>query len=1285
LTPINIDRIACILLTILSYRRSRCQQTINDQALHELFENIIPYFHTPGMYVYYPPLIQPLRVSHSWRDIFDRSILNRYYGGRLNVDVDSIIGEAIWNRIRRHTGIQNPCPYEFQVEAIVAGLNALDDVRANLRTGNVRNIQLNPNPSIIATLAPTGGGKTEVFEALLLQIALDAHYGNLGIFTKAIIVYPMKAFMIEHFRRFVEDLTYINTHINANISIGILDGDTPDRLSPQGILNRLSNLLGSRLCPLCGQVLRVRGQAPYYIIECNRSHRLNVRIAKDMIFAHPPDILLTTVDSFNHILLQHGRHSLLGDPSSRYVDTNLPPIILALDEPHVYTGVFGSNVSLIIRNFEYAAQEYARRIGLQTYRPLKIVTSATMPHAEEFLARLFVEDPGRIRVIQSQNITSSQNNKGFLMFLPTNEFRFDNAVIEIVPLIAAILPRQYRKILVFVDSVELAERFKRYMEDFIEKGLRDYAGCRHLLQRDVYDPSRGFDPNAIKVAIHTSYIRREDRERIEEGIRRSPPEYNIVIATPTLELGIDIGDITVVVIAGLPPTPEKFAQRAGRAGRRGPGLVVIIGNVSNAVDRYYLTDYNRAIGYLQSSLGAVSRRTYMLPLNPVNLESIRRFLGNIMVTYAHISRISRIRRLQAHNNRILNDLLSLTIDRPASSFSGVRSALLQRVATFALGIRTNLQNQLMQRFNDIISRFGQSYPSRFAAPGFARGRYIAGQINFIPIIDDIRSSTRPVELHYYTRVQPPRQPHQHPYTTKIVNASVALAHYSIKYVEPSTSPYHYFFLDIQASRSRTGQYMPRGTLHYLSIRHGGDMISYLFEVAGLYYSQLDALNNYNAMRQALDEFRRNIEIIGANSLDLDQQISQQLSRTGRHLNVLVRRFYILRESIDQFLNVSNQNDPHIVEPRIFYLLAPGLLGKDNINMLHDMIGARQFLVPLDYFEVEPVTRGNRSWFEFYKISSIRCCHCNSDSVSFVEYDNTNQRLRLRCMQCNRDFLYPYVDHRFVDMIRMYPVTYATTIREDRFTEPIRIGLFTLTFYEDLNVMFGNVGFFTSASTRRRGRRRGRKMRVLARGTNEQYLLNFKYETQGLELRIDWTPLMNNTQILRQIGNEYNSLGIRLPRSFNMWNDFVIRVTHTLSHLLMNFAPIYTGGNRWDVNEYIGFDERNGNITSSSIIIFDSDEGGNGISELIGYFIRDILSDAIAEAARYYLRQRDPLTRFLGEPGITFFGVWPICPYNNIGLSRSLTLYFMQHLLGLSNIRQLTNLTANNLASVIPSL
>ena len=75
----------------------------------------------------------------------------------------------------------------------------------------------------------------------------------------------------------------------------------------------------------------------------------------------------------------------------------------------------------------------------------------------------------------------------------------------------------------------------------------------------------------IVAAEHTALLQREQRERLEERFEAEgyrPWDPNVLSATPTLELGIDIGDLSTVMLCSVPPEPANYVQRTGRAGRR---------------------------------------------------------------------------------------------------------------------------------------------------------------------------------------------------------------------------------------------------------------------------------------------------------------------------------------------------------------------------------------------------------------------------------------------------------------------------------------------------------------------------------------------------------------------------------------------------------------------------------------------------------------------------------------------------------------------------------------------
>ena len=69
---------------------------------------------------------------------------------------------------------------------------------------------------------------------------------------------------------------------------------------------------------------------------------------------------------------------------------------------------------------------------------------------------------------------------------------------------------------------------------------------------------------------HTGLLTREAREAVEIGFekREKPGDPNLLSCTPTLEMGVDIGDLGAVALCSVPPKPSNYLQRAGRAGRK---------------------------------------------------------------------------------------------------------------------------------------------------------------------------------------------------------------------------------------------------------------------------------------------------------------------------------------------------------------------------------------------------------------------------------------------------------------------------------------------------------------------------------------------------------------------------------------------------------------------------------------------------------------------------------------------------------------------------------------------
>ena len=80
---------------------------------------------------------------------------------------------------------------------------------------------------------------------------------------------------------------------------------------------------------------------------------------------------------------------------------------------------------------------------------------------------------------------------------------------------------------------------------------------------------------------HTGLLARAEREAVENSFIKGtkPWEYNLLSATPTLEMGIDIGDLSSVLLCSVPPSQANYLQRIGRGGRRdGNSFVLTVAN-----------------------------------------------------------------------------------------------------------------------------------------------------------------------------------------------------------------------------------------------------------------------------------------------------------------------------------------------------------------------------------------------------------------------------------------------------------------------------------------------------------------------------------------------------------------------------------------------------------------------------------------------------------------------------------------------------------------------------------
>jgi len=264
---------------------------------------------------------------------------------------------------------------------------------------------------------------------------------------------------------------------------------------------------------------------------------------RQKIFENPPQIIITNFDVIHYHLWHRSKFASLLNTIK----------FLVVDEAHVYSGIFGSNVHYIIKRLKRICQT------MQI-----IASSATLDNALPFCEQLFGVQ---------MKLVSGSGKKGktdFSMLFPS--LRTQRALmVEIVKRLTS----KKHKTLVFSNS--------------------------HLNSELLAMQAR---KQKVDIKVHRAGLMANYRRSVENAFKND--SLMAISATPTLELGIDVGDVDGVISSTIPV--NRLVQRIGRAARKGQNgyAFLVLGN--DPISQYYK---NHPEDYFEDI-----EKSYIDPKNP---------------------------------------------------------------------------------------------------------------------------------------------------------------------------------------------------------------------------------------------------------------------------------------------------------------------------------------------------------------------------------------------------------------------------------------------------------------------------------------------------------------------------------------------------------------------------------------------------------------------------------------------------------------------------------------------
>lgn len=368
--------------------------------------------------------------------------------------------------------------------------------------------------SDVLVVAPTGSGKTlAAFLAALDRLAAVPPPAEAKKRCRVLYVSPLKALAVDVERNLRSPLTGIRQESvrlglpEPEVRVGIRSGDTPPA-------------------------------------------------ERRSMATRPPDILITTPESLFLMLTSSAREALAG------VET------VILDEVHAVAGTKrGAHLALSLERLDELLPRPARRIGLSaTVRPVDEVARFLSPRGKVEIVQppstkrfdlsvvVPVEDLGELG-----GSPATDSGQGSQADKPSIWPHVEERIADLV--------QSHRSTIVFANSRRLAERLcNRLNEIAYERATGEAMPESHSPAEIMAEAGAAKGAPALLARAHHGSVSKEQRAQVEEDLKAG--RLPAVVATSSLELGIDMGAVDLVIQVESPPSVASGLQRVGRAGHQ---------------------------------------------------------------------------------------------------------------------------------------------------------------------------------------------------------------------------------------------------------------------------------------------------------------------------------------------------------------------------------------------------------------------------------------------------------------------------------------------------------------------------------------------------------------------------------------------------------------------------------------------------------------------------------------------------------------------------------------------